>query len=464
MEGRLPQAAEATSSSASHPENGESDDCPLCGGIGWVRRNLPVEDPEFGKLLPCQCSQERFEAERFERLLKFSNLGGLASVTFEGLAAQTHRGEDGSQERFRRALEASSAFAEKPEGWLVVVGPGASGKTQLAAAIANHCMQRGQRVFFIAVADLLDHLRAAYAPSSETPYDELFDQVRNVPVLVLDDLGYQSSTPWAQEKLSQLLGHRHNDRAPTVITTDVPLEAMDDRLRARLSDASLVQVVEMGGALTTGGHSIDSLDLEALSHMTFEGFDAGGLNLRGPMRENLVEAKNLAMSFAEHPDGWLVFVGGYGCGKTHLAASIAHRRRSLGDDALFVFVPDLLDYLRSTFQPDSGSTYEVLDRVKRVGLLILDDFSEPIDTPWAREKLYQILNYRYLTRLPTVITSGVEPRQLEPRIWSRMDDPRLSNVYEIMAPDYRTGRRYAPKASADGERPRGRPRGRGTTV
>jgi DNA replication protein DnaC len=51
---------------------------------------------------------------------------------------------------------------------------------------------------FVVVPDLLDHLRAAYNPDSEVGYDRLFEQVRNAPVLVLDDLGTQSATAWAQ--------------------------------------------------------------------------------------------------------------------------------------------------------------------------------------------------------------------------------------------------------------------------
>ena len=421
-----------------------------------------MEDPEFGKALPCECRLERFDAERFGRLLRYSNLGGLASVTFESMARPSGQDGEDSQHRFERAREAAEAFAEEPKGWLAIVGPGASGKTQLAAAIANHCMRQGMPVFFIPVADLLDHLRSAYAPSSETSYDELFDQVRNVPLLILDDLGHQSSTAWAQEKLSQILGHRYNSRAPTVITTDVPLAEMDERLRARLQDPSLNRVVEVGTVVAKGGPSMNSLDLGDISYMTFDSFKPTG-SMVGPMADNLEEAWRLAKSFADDPDGWLVLIGGHGCGKTHLAASIAHSRRSKGDEVLFMFVPDLLDYLRSTFQPDSGSTYQVLDRVKRVGLLILDDVSEPIDTPWAREKLYQILNYRHLTRLPTVLTSGVEPEQLERRVWSRMSDPYLSMVYEIRAPHYRTHIIHKPRATPEAERPRGRTKGRGSS-
>lgn len=31
-------------------------DCKICKGIGWVRHDVPLRDPEFGKLHPCECS------------------------------------------------------------------------------------------------------------------------------------------------------------------------------------------------------------------------------------------------------------------------------------------------------------------------------------------------------------------------------------------------------------------------
>jgi len=72
-------------------------------------------------------------------------------------------------------------------------------------------------------------------------YDQLFEQVRNAPVLVLDDLGTENATPWAQEKLFQVINERFNSRQPMVITTNKRLSRLDDRLRARLADPDEVR-------------------------------------------------------------------------------------------------------------------------------------------------------------------------------------------------------------------------------
>jgi DNA replication protein DnaC len=70
-------------------------------------------------------------------------------------------------------------------------------------------------------------------------------------------------------------------------------------------------------------------------------------------------------------------------------------------------------------------------------LLILDDLGTQSATPWAREKLYQLFNYRYNAELPTVITTSQFGDVIDPRIFSRMQDQRLCRIVNINAPAYR---------------------------
>jgi len=71
------------------------------------------------------------------------------------------------------------------------------------------------------VPDLLDHLRAAYAPGSPVSSARLFESIRNAELLILDDMPARGTTVWVDEKLYQLIVHRSNLRLPTVITTRV---------------------------------------------------------------------------------------------------------------------------------------------------------------------------------------------------------------------------------------------------
>ncbi len=258
------------------------------------------------------------------------------------------------------------------------------------------------------------------------------------PLLVLDDLGTQSSTPWAKEKLDQLLTYRFNNQLPTVIVTATPIDELEERIRSRLMDPKLCRIYELETKKPTSLDYTSTLNLELLKTMTFEKFDWRRVNLSREEQENLGEAYRIALDFAKSPDGWLVLQGVTGCGKTHLAAAIANYRLQAGKPVLFVVVSELLDHLRSTFSPESKVSYdELFEEVKNTPLLILDDFGEHATTPWAREKLYQIINHRYNARLATVITTRYSLEEIDSPISSRFVDPKISMVFNIMAPDYR---------------------------
>ena len=449
----------ATWSGAEEPEEVKpSAVCPICNGAGFVHPRLPSGKPDFNRVIPCRCTRGELDKERQARLLRYSNLGSLTRFTFDNLLPQGRSGNPINQEKFAHAYQTAKEFANEPKGWLILAGPDGCGKTHLAAAIANERLSHGYPVFFITTPDLLDHLRSAFSPNSEIVYDEFFNQVRNAPLLVLDDLGAQTATPWAKEKLEQLLNHRFNSELPTVIITIIPIEQLEDRIRARLTDPNLchIYVVEEKTALLESLEYGWGPEFELQKSMTFDKFDWKRLNLLPEKRENLEEAFRLAFSFAKSPEGWLVFQGVNGCGKTHLAAAIANYRYQANQPALFVVVPDFLDHLRSTFSPESKVSYDQLfERVKTAPLLILDDFGEQTTTPWAQEKLYQVINYRYNARLPTVITTRCLLDEIDSPISSRFVDPKISLVFNIIAPDYRGDLRPSQKKT-----PRGGKKGR----
>jgi DNA replication protein DnaC len=434
------------SNAESVEESSPGSACPICKGAGFIHPLSASGNPDFSRVVPCPCSRQGLKKEKLAQLQQYSNLGALSRLTFDNLLPTGRYDEDALQQNFTRAYEAAKAFANEPRGWLILVGPSGCGKTHLACAIANYRLSLGQSVLYIGAADLLDHLRSAFSPSSEIAHDELFERVKNAPLLILEDLAMTATTPWAKGKLEQLLDHRFNLRLPTVITTDVPIEEFDEGLRGHLTDPELCNICVIQGKSALTLEHLGSIELEALREKAFNNFDYRPLNLSQEERQSLEQAYRNAVNFAKSPEGWLVLQGVNGCGKTHLAAAIANHLRREGKPVLFIVVTDLLDYLRSTFNPESRVSYdELFEKIKKALVLILDDFGEQSATPWAQEKLYQLINYRYNARLATVITTCLSLDEVERRISSRMVDPSLSLFLNINAPDYR-GDMKAPRA------------------
>ena len=212
--------------------------CSKCRGAGYLRSNVPFGHPNFGKPIACDCKEAERKEKRRQQLRGMSNMDAFRGHNFRTFNTRI----PGVQEAFDTAI----AFAENPEGWLVLLGPNGCGKTHLAAAIANQSLDEGAVVLFEAVPDLLDHLRAAFAPTATEIYDQLFSKMREAELLVLDDLGSQQSSPWANEKLFQLLNYRYNLSMPTVITANNrALPGVDERIRSRIGDVSLVKTINM---------------------------------------------------------------------------------------------------------------------------------------------------------------------------------------------------------------------------
>jgi DNA replication protein DnaC len=295
------------------------------------------------------------------------------------------------------------------------------------------------------VPDLLDTLRFTYS-SPEDSFEERFEEIRQAPLLILDDFGTQNATPWAQEKLFQIVNHRYINRLPLIVTTNLALDQIEGRIRSRLSDPELVSQIKVLApdyrrpTDDSGQNELSALHL--LRDRNFASFDTReGENLPAEDSRSLKKAFEAARKFAEKPRGWLVFTGAHGSGKTHLAAAIANYAHDLGRMPLLIMVPDLLDHLRATFNPQSPVSYDQrFEEIRNSELLVLDDLGTQSATPWAREKLYQLFTHRYNAQLPTVITTADAFDDIDIRIRSRMKDLRLCTVYALTPPAY-TGRK-----------------------
>lgn len=416
------------------PEN-PADPCPVCGGLGVIKYAVQPDDKRFGKFFRCPNNPVEIDQQRHERMRRLSNLDAFKDKSLDNFEMDILGYSEKERLSLQMAFKAAANYAENPDGWLMLEGAYGCGKTHLAAAVGNYRLQKGDMVLFITTPDLLDHLRASFAPNSEFTYDESFDRLRETGLLIIDDLGVENPSEWAQEKMFQLLNHRYSHRKPTIITTNRNLDTLDPRIRSRLLDVNVIHHVSIHAPdyRNAQPNTADQLlsRLRMYGHMTFDTFDIED-NVTVEEHQRLTQAARHAYEYAQKPTNWLLFAGKYGSGKTHLAAAIANQRRNQGDEVVLLTAPDLLDYLRTTFAPDSTvSLDKLLDRLRDVPLLVLDDLGTEASKPWAQEKLFQLLDYRYVARIPTVITTAKSMNDINQRLVSRLIDQRVCRTIEI---------------------------------
>lgn len=494
MQSDIPKASSMSTSIELKPRVEPLGDpnCPICGGVGYVRYDVPLGHEKFGKIELCICrAVDRAETAR-SRLYALSNLERLRHLSFENFRVEGNPKAKYAVTQIERdnlefARSVCQEFAERLEGWILLEGSYGCGKTHLAAAIANAAVTRGVPTLFITVPDLLDSLRFAYN-SPETTFEQRFEDIRNANLLVMDDFGTQNATGWAQEKLFQIINYRYINKLPTVVTTNLILDEIESRIRSRLQDEALVRHVRI---LTldyrhpeeTSNPGLSMLSLRDIKEMTFRNWQdrqsevgqeivtvktverkgAGGYTVKDKEIERekvtqahidrLKRAHDAAANFAEHPRGWLVLLGPSFCGKTHLAAAVGHYRMGMGGQAIMTDISVLLDYLKQTFRPNADVSFDRrFYEIRTAPLLILDGFKEnSLSSAWAEDKLYQILNYRYYDNLPTVITSQLDPESFaksHPSLWNKILDPTKCQVFSIDMPPFRKQKEKSRKSKS----------------
>lgn len=107
----------------------------------------------------------------------------------------------------------------------------------------------------------------------------------------------------------------------------------------------------------------------------------------------------------------LVVLGPVGVGKTHTAVAAC---RASAEPVLFYPVVELLDDLRP------GGPEGALARAMAAELLVLDDLAAERTTDWTAERLYALVNRRWMERRPLVTTSNLEPNELAEALGERM--------------------------------------------
>lgn len=163
---------------------------------------------------------------------------------------------------------------------------------------------------------------------------------------------------------------------------------------------------------------------ELYQEMTFEKFQ---------VTPGTKEAYEAAKEFA-HKGGQkgIVFAGPPGVGKSHLASAIMNVKASKCEEFIFCTSPELMDDIKSALD-NKQQTTELMELVKNVDLLFLDDLGAERVTDFVVERFFVILNARLVRKKATIITTNYSrPTELIEKLGGGITGQRIvSRICEM---------------------------------
>lgn len=214
-------------------ESSKESECRICNNSYWVIN-------ENGNAVRCQC----FGKERINRRLRFACIPEkFKDMKLNTFRTAVYKLQD-SKDKIAVVVSAIKTYLENFEemqangkGLYLFSDTKGSGKTRLAASIANSLLENHQVKFATSTA-ILQEIKKTYDKKSEQSESKLFDDLINIEILVIDDFGTEQVKDWNDERFYYLINERYNNRKVTIFTSNYSLETLDydDRIINRIKE------------------------------------------------------------------------------------------------------------------------------------------------------------------------------------------------------------------------------------
>ena len=155
-------------------------------------------------------------------------------------------------------------------------------------------------------------------------------------------------------------------------------------------------------------------------------------------RRDISDLKKLISKWKQNPDKWITLMGLPGCGKTHVLQSLDTYFHPW---SLYVTTMNLESRFYQAL--DDNSLPELIDAIKRVPILLLDDLGSDYGKDYVKANIRKIIDFRYSLwqEFPTVVATNYWAREIkdkyDPRIGDRLLDHHIAHVIELEVESWR---------------------------
>ncbi|MBI6466622.1 ATP-binding protein [Proteus mirabilis] len=213
--------------------------------LARLKRMMPEHiKPKFStaeELMAWQREQGEIDSKRIAdenrvtRLNKIMGRSGISPLhqecTFDNYQATNAE----QQKALQKAKKYAEEFGQSFGGFIFSGNPG-TGKNHLASAIGNYIIQNGKSILIATLPDLMMKVRDTYQKDAKTTESKLIDDLCEVDLLVLDDVGVQRENKNEELIIFQVVDRRLANKKPVGILTNLKFDELGRVLGERVID------------------------------------------------------------------------------------------------------------------------------------------------------------------------------------------------------------------------------------
>lgn len=199
--------------------------CTVCNEPIEIKIHWPWGDKT--ETCMCKCRTEAYHADMAAlktdetglQIMRYTDINrrlnpSISDMTFEK--------DNGSQPKLSFCREYAKNFPDKMKrgSGLILLGPCGTGKSFGAACILNSVLNQGYRALMISIEKIAEQAEEAGFEGK----GEYFDDLMNIPLLILDDLGTARETEYMMEITNRVISDRDKSMKPLIVTTNIPYE------------------------------------------------------------------------------------------------------------------------------------------------------------------------------------------------------------------------------------------------
>jgi len=215
----------------------EYNHCKNCKGLVECKNKidgyayLPRVNDENLEFSYRPCKYKR----KFDKLNKFRENTLLFNVPKEIKEASITKIYKTDKKRFDTILWLTDFMEkykeDKHQKGLYLCGNFGCGKTYLVASIFNELAKDNIKSAIIFWPEFLNDLKSSFNSEIKSEFRNKYNYIKKVPLLLIDDLGAESVTPWSRDEiLCPLLQYRMDEKLPTFFTSNLNLDALEKHL------------------------------------------------------------------------------------------------------------------------------------------------------------------------------------------------------------------------------------------